>query len=336
MGRSQHRPHPQPDHHLRRRPPRRHPRQTSPTLTASASPTSVSGYQQTTAATAGPITGSFDAAQAATVLVNGIAATLDRRTARYTLPSLNLFPGINRITIEEQDANGLHLRFAYLDIWRDIAPTAKSGTLAASTTWTAAGGPYQLTGDMPIGDGVNPHHPARHHHLHGPRRQLHRHRHLTPPSRRHPVCPHPLHPPARHHRRLWSPQLPNRQQREPPDLVRPRRDGAGKTIGSHTATLHDNAAKILIDHCTFTNSDAQDFSSDAGSFIISNSYFQTYSRPAGYPPANGTAGFGRPEMLHGVNGLPPGGYGIFKANLFGHTFGLNDIIDFTGGNHPGP
>ena len=41
-------------------------------------------------------------------------------------------------------------------------------------------------------------------------------------------------------------------------------------------------------------------------------------------------------MLHGANGLPAGGYGIFKANLFGHTFGLNDIIDFTGGNLPGP
>src|SRR6185369_16381512 len=63
---------------------------------------------------------------------------------------------------------------------------------------------------------------------------------------------------------------------------------------------------------------------DASSFIVQNSVFPTY------PFA--TSG---PEMLHGVNGIPAGGYGIFRDNYFGHTYGFSDTIDFTGGNRPG-
>ena len=40
-------------------------------------------------------------------------------------------------------------------------------------------------------------------------------------------------------------------------------------------------------------------------------------------------------MLHGASGIPTTGYAIYRRNLFGHTFGFNDVIDFTGGNHPG-
>jgi hypothetical protein len=35
-----------------------------------------------------------------------------------------------------------------------------------------------------------------------------------------------------------------------------------------------------------------------------------------------------------VNGIPTTGYGIFRDNYFGHTYGFNDTIDFTGGNRP--
>src|SRR5947207_10352911 len=40
-------------------------------------------------------------------------------------------------------------------------------------------------------------------------------------------------------------------------------------------------------------------------------------------------------MLHVVNGLPASGYGILRDNYFGHPWGFNDTIDFTGGNRPG-
>ncbi|HUR46834.1 MAG TPA: lamin tail domain-containing protein, partial [Candidatus Saccharimonadales bacterium] len=73
------------------------------------------------------------------------------------------------------------------------------------------------------------------------------------------------------------------------------------------------------------NVPAQEYISfDASSFIVQNSVFPTY------PFA--TSG---PEMLHGVNGIPVGGYGIFRDNYFGHTYGFSDTIDFTGGNRPG-
>ena len=306
----------------------------SPVLTASAGLTPVSGYEHTLAATAGPVGGSFDAAQAATVLVNGSAATLDRRTGRYSLASVNLFPGLNRITIEEKDSNGGHLRFASLDIWREAAPVAKSGALTASTNWTAAGGPYQVTGDITIGSNVTLTiqagatvylGPAASFTVSGTGRLLAEGtpfshiRFSRKPGTTDAYAAIDFLSASLESRLVWC------------DIEY----GGGKTVGSHNATLHDNGAKVLIDHCTFTNSDAEYFSADAGSFIVSNSYFQTYTQPAGYPPANGTGGIGRPEMLHGVNGLPAGGYGIFKGNLFGHTFGFNDVIDFTGGNRPG-
>ncbi len=239
----------------------------------------------------------------------------------FPAPTVTLNPGITRLTVEETDAAGLHLRYSFLDILRDVTPVAKSGTLAASTTWTAAGGPYQLTGDMPIGAGValtiQPGATvymgaASSFTVSGTGRLL---AEGTPSSHirftRKPGTTDAYGAvdfigATNESRLVWC------------DIER----GAGKNVGSHTATIHDNGgSKVFIDHCQFFNSDAQYFSSDASSFIISNCWFQTYSVASS-----------RPEMLHGVGGIPAGGYGIIQSNIFGHTFGFNDIFDLTDGN----
>src|SRR4029450_2803489 len=41
------------------------------------------------------------------------------------------------------------------------------------------------------------------------------------------------------------------------------------------------------------------------------------------------------EVIHG-NGMPANGYVIIERNRFGGTTGYSDIIDFTGGQKPGP
>jgi hypothetical protein len=88
--------------------------------------------------------------------------------------------------------------------------------------------------------------------------------------------------------------------------------------------VHVNTSQVFFDHLTFTNLPVvQYISFDASSFIVQNSTFPSYPGPTG------------PEMLHGVNGIPNGGYGVFRDNYFGHTWGFNDTIDFTGGNRPG-
>ena len=99
----------------------------------------------------------------------------------------------------------------------------------------------------------------------------------------------------------------------------------GSTVGGHNAQLHVNGGSIIfIDHCTWPSTPVIEYISfDGSSFIVQNCVFPTYS---------GTSG---PESLHGVNGIPLTGYGIFRDNYFGHTYGFNDTIDFTGGNRPG-
>src|SRR5205085_4632968 len=100
----------------------------------------------------------------------------------------------------------------------------------------------------------------------------------------------------------------------------------GSTVGTHNAQLHVNGGSIVfIDHCTWSATPVIEYISfDASSFIVQNCIFPSYPPPTG------------PESLHGVNGIPITGYGIFRDNYFGHTWGFNDTIDFTGGNRPGP
>jgi hypothetical protein len=42
------------------------------------------------------------------------------------------------------------------------------------------------------------------------------------------------------------------------------------------------------------------------------------------------------ELTHGTGGIKAGGHGIFVRNFFGRPVGYADVIDFTGGNRPGP
>ena len=100
---------------------------------------------------------------------------------------------------------------------------------------------------------------------------------------------------------------------------------AGSTVGGHNAQLHVNGGSIIfIDHCTWPPTPVVEFISfDASSFIVQFCTFPSYPPPTG------------PESLHGVNGIPVTGHGIFRDNYFGHTWGFNDTIDFTGGQRPG-
>lgn len=100
---------------------------------------------------------------------------------------------------------------------------------------------------------------------------------------------------------------------------------AGSSVGGHSAQLHVNGGSIVhLDHCTWAATPVQEYISfDGSSFIVQNCTFPSYPPPSG------------PESLHGINGIPVTGHGIFRSNYFGHTWGFNDTIDFTGGNRPG-
>lgn len=81
-------------------------------------------------------------------------------------------------------------------------------------------------------------------------------------------------------------------------------------------------ASVFLDNLTFGSTDQPYIDLEGSSFIVSNCHFPSAS-----------ANF---EMLHGNQGIRAGGHGIFVKNFFGSTQNYNDVIDFTGGNRPGP
>jgi hypothetical protein len=89
-----------------------------------------------------------------------------------------------------------------------------------------------------------------------------------------------------------------------------------------TPCIEVDAGTAFLDHLTFGNTGAPYIHVDGASFVISHCYF---------PSA--TVAF---ELCHGTGGVKSGGHGVFLRNFFGKPIGYNDVVDFTGGNRPGP
>ena len=89
-------------------------------------------------------------------------------------------------------------------------------------------------------------------------------------------------------------------------------EGNGKTC------IEVAGGTLYLDHATFGTTTHQYVSLDGASFLISHCYFPT-----------GTTAF---ELLHGTGGIKSGGRGIVRDCFFGTTIGYNDVMDFTGGN----
>ena len=89
-----------------------------------------------------------------------------------------------------------------------------------------------------------------------------------------------------------------------------------------STAIHSEGGTVYLDHLTFGSPEHQYVSLDDSSFIVSDCVF-----PSGTFPF---------ELAHGTGEIKSGGHGIFSQNFFGGTIGYNDVVDFTGGNRPGP
>jgi len=87
-------------------------------------------------------------------------------------------------------------------------------------------------------------------------------------------------------------------------------------------TIFVDGGTAFLDHLTFGNTAISYIHVDGASFVISHCVF---------PSATGSF-----ELVHGTGGIKNGGHGIFYRNYFGIPIGYNDVVDFTGGNRPGP
>jgi hypothetical protein len=290
--------------------------------TANSGLSTVSGFPWTNAPEV-LLWGRSDAVNTRTVLVNGSTSIWSAWEARWT-NTVSLVPGINRVIVQGLDANGIEVTRTNYDIWYDTgANTPVSGAIAANTTWTPAGGPYFVTANLTVSPGatltIQP----------GTTVFVGAGVSITVNGR--------LLAGGTDLARIRFTRLPGGANWGSLDFINTGTNEsrvayadfdscAGTDIGGHSAQLHANNSRVFIDHCTWPPTPAvQYISFDASSFVVQSCVFPTY------PWATSA-----PEMLHGVNGIPAGGHGIFRDNYFGHTYGFNDTIDFTGGQRPGP
>ena len=302
------------------------------TITISNTPAVLSGYPHTN----GPaiaLYGTAPAIDTRFVVVAGVTSIWSAWNARWTNTAVPLWPGVNRVLVQALNGNGVEFQRQTVAIWYDTATNVVAGgMIATNATWSPVNGIYRVTSNLAIGTGgvltIQP----------GTCVLLHPGVTLTITDGGRLLAQ------GTDPGRIRFTHVPGATNWGSLDFLGATNESrlvwvdfeacGGTTISGHNAEVHVNNSKVFFDHLTFPSSPAIEYISfDNSAFIVQNSTFPTY------PFATSA-----PEMLHGVNGIPVGGYGIFRTNYFGHTWGFNDTIDFTanqntasgGGNRPGP
>ena len=291
------------------------------------------GFPLTRTATCN-LTGRSDPAFTHSVKVNGVTATYTPwnvtgasagtnsttvAIGEWSLASVALQPGINRVLIQALDAAGIEIERLHYDVWYDDSSVAGvSGAIAANTTWTAAGGPYLITAPLTVNSGVTltieP----------GTTIYLATGVGLT-------VAP-------------GGRLLAEGSEARPITFTRtPGTTGNGGTItihgapgvaetrfrhvffnfGGDAAVAAEANSNIVLEYCEWLRNDVAYLDLNGGSFLISNCIFPTAAPNARF------------EAIHGLGNTPPGGRAIIRDSFFGKMRGYNDVVDFTGGNRSG-
>jgi hypothetical protein len=271
-----------------------------------------SGYPRTTTPSVN-LTGTANAIDTRSVLVNGSPASWVAWQGTWTAANVPLTPGINRLLIQSLDTNGVAFAQTNVDVWYDKGSVATvGGTIAANTTWTAAGGPYSVTSSLTVaigatltiqpgacvylGSGVN--------FIVANGGQLLAEGTLAAPVR-FTVAPGSG--------VSWGGLTINGAGSSPETRI-----AYAFFEANGTTCIEVAGGTIYLDHTTFGTTAYQYLALDSSSFLVSSCVFPTT-----------TAAF---ELVHGTGGIKAGGRGIVRECFFGSTTGYNDIMDFTGGN----
>ena len=285
------------------------------TLNVQSGLTIQSGYPRTTTATVA-LVGGANAIETKTVRVNGTLATYSAWEGRWTNSAVTLRPGINRVLVQAFGPGGAEVGRTTYDVWYDDASVASvSGVIAANTTWTAAGGPYQVTASLTVNPGVTLTIEA------GTTVYLGSAVNFTIASGGALLAQGTSNAPIRFTVApgsgvSWGGMTVNGAAGTPETRIT-----WAHFEGNSTTVIHSSAGTLFLDHLTFGTTSEQYLSLDGSSFIVSHCVF---------PAPTGSF-----EPVHGTGGVKAGGRGIFCRNFHGIPIGYNDVIDFTGGNRPG-
>ena len=298
---------------------------------------SLSGYPRTTSATCN-LVGKSDPARTQRVTVNGGAATYvpwkvattaagsNSHTVaigEWSLSATVLQPGINRLLIQAFDVAEIEIARIHYDVWYDDSTVASvSGNITADTTWTAAGGPYQVTTTLTVNSGttltIEP----------GTTIYLASGAGITVAGGGRIIAEGTASKPIHFTRAPGSTGNGG-------TITVNGMPGAPETrfyyvffdFGGSPAVRCEENSNVILDHCEWLRNDAAYLQLNGGSFIVSNCIF---------PTARANSYF---EAIQGYGSTPVGGRAIIRDSFFGKTHSTpgnyNDVIDFTSGNRPG-
>jgi hypothetical protein len=273
-------------------------------------PPTANGYPMTTAASVN-LAGLANAIHTRSVRVNDVLATWTAWQGRWSVQNVPLNPGINRLLIQSFNAQGVESERATFDVWYDDGSVVDiASDIISDTTWTAAGGPYRVSGVVEVAATLT----------------------IQPGTTVYFGTGGGM---LVNGRLLWEGTDLQRIifTREPGTVARwdgiDINSGAAETRIAYahfefnnSTAIHATDAIMFLDHLTFGSADRQYISLDRSSFVVQDCVFPT-----------STGSF---EPVHGSGGIKAGGRGIFRRNFWGKAQGYNDSLDFTGGNRPGP
>ncbi len=276
----------------------------------------VSGYPRTTSP-AITLRGTGDAVQTRSIEVNGAAAAWTAWKGVWTNTIATLYPGLNRVLVRALGVGNAEVGRTDIDIWYDDGTVAATGgVIAADTTWTAAEGPYNVLSSLTINSGttltIQP----------GTSVYVGSGADVIVANGGRLLAEGTVSAPIHFTRApgttgTWGGLIVHGGAGSPETRL-----GYAHFDFNGSTAIHSTGGTVFLDHLTFGNTTRQYVSVDGSSFVVQDCVF---------PSA--TSQF---ELVHGTGGIKVGGHGVIQRCLFGLPIGYNDVVDFTGGNRPGP
>ncbi|HUT29503.1 MAG TPA: lamin tail domain-containing protein [Sedimentisphaerales bacterium] len=274
----------------------------------------VSGFHYTTAAVT-TLDGTANAAETRSVLVDGVLADWSPVDGVWSVASVALNPGINRIVVEAfDDANGLGSEVAngYVDIWYDDGSESYlSGVLGANTVLSAASGPWHVTADVTVPPAVT--------------LTIEAGTTVFFDSATGILVNGRLVADGTRYERVRLTRVPAGSSWDGLAFANSQHDSRLASTDmdfgdAQGESISISSSQVLIDEMTWAGTNSTILELSNPYLIVSNSTF---------PSLNGS------EVIHGA-GMPASGYFILEGCTFGASTGNADVIDFSGGKRPGP